>query len=84
MILPVTHTLPWKPHFEIKCKEQFWYFKKEWGAKRNTPELVDGEVCTKEKKSSTFVNVDGIPMSSSLRFGDELAKACGGDEARPF
>jgi len=26
---------------------------------------------------------DGIPLSSSLRFGDELAKACGGDEARP-
>jgi len=26
---------------------------------------------------------DGIPMSSSLRFGDELAKASGGDEARP-
>ena len=26
---------------------------------------------------------DGIPLSSSLRFGDELAEACGGDEARP-
>ena len=24
---------------------------------------------------------DGIPLSSSLRFGDELAEACGGDEA---
>jgi len=29
------------------------------------------------------VNPDGIPLSSSLRFGDELAEACGGDEARP-
>ena len=26
---------------------------------------------------------DDIPLSSSLRFGDELAEACGGDEARP-
>jgi len=32
-----------------------------------------------------FINgYDGIPMSSSLRFGDELAEASGGDEARPF
>ena len=27
--------------------------------------------------------VDGIPLSSSLCFGDELAEASGGDEARP-
>jgi len=26
---------------------------------------------------------DGIPLSSSLRFGDEHAEACGGHEARP-